>query len=89
MIDAPDLSESALALFREHVEREGNVAVDDATRGPYRELARAGLMLAGHTFAGGRESFCVLTEVGHRFARILERGDFTSPSPSGSASSRP
>ena len=40
------LSEAALALFRLHVERGGHLDVDDTTREPYRELARAGLMPA-------------------------------------------
>ena len=37
------LSGEALALFRRHVERHGDVAVDDETRPVYRELARAGV----------------------------------------------
>lgn len=37
------LSEATLSLFRLHVERKGRIPVDDATREPYRELARAGL----------------------------------------------
>ncbi len=66
------LSESALALLRLHVERKGKIPVDDATRKPYRELARAGLMMAGHSFVGGDESIYVLTEEGfERKAELL------------------
>ena len=85
---APGLSASAVALFRLHVERKGDLAVDDATRGPYREPTEAGLMVVGHNFAGGRESFYALTEAGRKFARVLERNPFTSPSPAESASPR-
>jgi hypothetical protein len=38
---------AALALFRLHLERGGHLDVDDSTREPYRELARAGLMQGG------------------------------------------
>jgi hypothetical protein len=67
-----NLSESALALFRLHVQLRGQVAVDDATRGPYRELAAAGLMMAGSTFRDGPESVYVLTREGfERKAELL------------------
>jgi hypothetical protein len=58
------ISPTALALFRRHVEMQGRVAVDDTTLEPYRELARAGLMLAGSTFRDGPESVYVLTREG-------------------------
>jgi hypothetical protein len=58
------LSEAALVLFRLHVERHGQVDVDDTTRAPYRELARAGLMRAGSTFRDGPESIYRLTQEG-------------------------
>ena len=58
------LSAAALALFRLHVERQGQIAVDDSTREPYRELARAGLMRAGSTFRDGEESIYRLTQEG-------------------------
>ena len=58
------LSPAALALFRLHVERQGQVDVDDTTREAYRELARAGLMRAGSTFRDGEESTYVLTREG-------------------------
>jgi hypothetical protein len=64
------LSGAALALFRRHVERGGHLDVDDTTREPYRELARAGLMQAGHTYTKGDESIYRLTKEG--FERKLE-----------------
>ena len=42
--------------------------VDDTNREAHRELARAGLMIAGHSFVGGRESFYRFTEAGWDFA---------------------
>ena len=74
------LSESALSLLRLHVERKGDVAVDGSTREAYRELAAAGLMIPGHSFAGGRESLCRLTREGFEFVN--------APSPSDSAAFR-
>ena len=44
--------------------------MDDTTREPYRELARAGLMQAGHTYTKGDESIYRLTKEG--FERKLE-----------------
>ena len=64
------LSPAALALFRLHVERGGHLEVDDTTREPYRVLARAGLMQAGHTYTKGDESIYRLTKEG--FERKLE-----------------
>jgi hypothetical protein len=58
------LSDAALALFRLHVEQHGQIDVDETNREIYRELARAGLMRAGHSFVGGRESFYALTKEG-------------------------
>jgi hypothetical protein len=81
------LSESALALLRRHAEQQGGIPVDDSTREPYRELAREGLMIVGHSFVGGRESFYALTEMGKKLATVLER--FPSPSPEESAARRP
>jgi hypothetical protein len=66
------LSPAALALFRLHVERHGQVEVDNATRPLYRELARAGVMIAGNTFAGGEESIYHVTKAGfERKAELL------------------
>lgn len=64
------LSNEALALLRLHVERRGEIAVDDSNREAYRELARAGLMVVGHSFTKGREAFYRFTEVGWKFANI-------------------
>jgi hypothetical protein len=58
------LSQVAIDLFRLHVERHGQIAVDDATRPVYRELANAGLMRAGSTFRDGPESIYRLTREG-------------------------
>lgn len=60
----PELSPAALSLFRLHVERRGQIPVDDATRPLYRELAGHGLMRAGSTFRDGAESIYRLTEMG-------------------------
>jgi hypothetical protein len=49
------LSKQALALFREHLEQRRTIDVD-TNREAYRELARAGLMVAGNSFAEGDES---------------------------------
>jgi hypothetical protein len=66
------LSKAALALLRLHLERHGQVDVDDATRETYRELARAGVMVAVNTFAGGPESAYRLTKLGfQRKAELL------------------
>lgn len=48
------LSDSALALFRLHVARQGKVDVDDSNRNAYRELERAGLVLNCRPFAGNQ-----------------------------------
>jgi hypothetical protein len=58
------LSEAAVTLFRVHVERYGQVEVNDTTRPLYRELASHGLMVAVNTFAGGPESAYRLTKLG-------------------------
>lgn len=58
------LSPAAVALFRRHVERQGQIPVDDSTRETYRELARAGLMQPGSTFRDGPESIYRLTQYG-------------------------
>jgi hypothetical protein len=57
-------SKAAVELFRLHVDRRGDVAVDDSTRPAYEELRRAGLMAVGHSFAGGRNSVYKLTREG-------------------------
>ena len=66
------LSDTALALFRLHVEQRGDIVVDDSNRETYRELARAGLMLTVSTFAGGPESAYRVTKEGFdRKAELL------------------
>ncbi len=65
------LSESAMALLMLHVEH-GEMPVDDSNRELHRELARAGLMVAVHTFSGGREQFYRFTREGWDFACALK-----------------
>lgn len=67
------LSDAALAPLRRHAEQQGGLSVDDSTRDLYRELAREGLMIVGHSFTGGRESFYALTEIGKKLATVLDR----------------
>lgn len=57
------LSESALALFRLHIEQDG-IRVDDANREAHRELAAAGIMYPVSTFARGPEAYFRFTEDG-------------------------
>jgi hypothetical protein len=65
------LSEDALALFRLHIEHRRTIDVD-ANRETYRELARAGVMVAGNSFAGGEESVYHVTKLGfERKAELL------------------
>jgi hypothetical protein len=73
------VSDAALALLRLHLERNGEIRVDDSNRELYRELARAGLMLAGHSFRDGREAFYVFTKEG--WARRREWLDRTPTAP--------
>jgi hypothetical protein len=66
------LSDAAQALFCLHIERRGDILVDDSNRAAYRELARAGLMVAGNSFAGGQESVYHVTKLGfERKAELL------------------
>ena len=46
------LSDQARDLFRLHVERQGNINVDEDNRGSYYELEQAGLVLLGRPFTG-------------------------------------
>jgi hypothetical protein len=65
-------SESAVALLRLHLERHGQIDVDDTNRQAYRELERAGIMAVGHGFSGGRDSIYRLTKEGfERKAELL------------------
>jgi hypothetical protein len=76
------LSEAALVVLRLHVERD-NIRIDDTNRESYRELARAGLMEAIHTFALGRESRYRFTRAGREMANAISN---RVPSPAGSVS---
>lgn len=64
-------SDAALALFRSHLERHGDVAVDGSNRPIYEELERAGFTRAVSTFAGGPESVYRLTKAGFERKREL------------------
>ncbi len=79
------LSKQALALFRLHVERHGDVDVDE-NREAYRELERAGLMVVGNTFAGGQDSIYHVTKEG--FERKAELLAATAPAPGSVAAPR-
>jgi hypothetical protein len=71
IMQALALSEKALALFRLHIERHGDIDVD-ANRETYRELERAGVMIVGNTFAGGQDSVYHVTKEGfERKAELL------------------
>ena len=58
------LSPAVLTLFRNHAERQGEVPLNDTNRPVYEELAAAGLMMAGHRFTQGRNSFYTRTKEG-------------------------
>jgi DNA-binding MarR family transcriptional regulator len=78
------LSNAALALFRLHIERHGDLDAE-ASRAAYQELERAGLVAVGHSFRDGRNSIYRLTKEGfERKAEILA----IAPSPC-TASARP
>jgi hypothetical protein len=65
------LSDAALVLFRLHLEQRRTIDVD-TNRDAYRELARAGLMVAGNSFAGGDASVYHVTKEGFdRRAEVL------------------
>ena len=66
-----NLSPAALALLRLHVDQP-ELPVDDVNREPHRELAQAGIMVAVHTFSGGREQFYRFTREGWDFACALK-----------------
>jgi DNA-binding transcriptional ArsR family regulator len=57
------LSPAALALFRLHLERHGDLDAE-ANRAGYQELERAGLVAVGHSFRDGRNSIYRLTKEG-------------------------
>ena len=80
------LSHEALALFRQHIERHGDIEVDDSNRETYRELARTGLMVVGNSFARGEASVYHVTKTG--FERKAELLAATAPSPDSAAAPR-
>jgi len=66
------LSEAAVALFRLHIERRGDIIVNDANREAYRELERAGLMIQGNSFRYGPGSIYSVSRLGfERKAELL------------------
>jgi hypothetical protein len=75
------LSHEALALFRQHIGRHGDMEVDDSNRETYRELARAGLMVVGNSFARGEESVYHVTRTGFERKAELLAATATGPSP--------
>lgn len=84
MPDLPDLSDAARAQLRIHCERRGPIPVDDTNREPYRELARAGLMVALHTLTGGREARYMLTPSGRELVIATSARDRAPrPAPAG------
>ena len=69
-METTTLSESALALLKGY---RGDILVDDANRDACRELAREGLLVAGHDFSRGREAFYRMTETGVKLVGVLGR----------------
>ncbi len=64
-------SPSALALFKRHVEHGRTIDLE-ANKAAYEELARAGLMVVGNSFAGGQDSIYSVTKKGfERKAELL------------------
>jgi hypothetical protein len=63
------LSPAAISLFRRHVELGRTIDLE-ANRHVYEELARAGLMVVGNSFAGGENRIYKVTKEG--FARRTE-----------------
>lgn len=69
-MQATSLSETALSLLRSY---RGDIETSDANREACRELASYGLLVAGHSFTGGRESFYRMTETGVKLLDVLGR----------------
>lgn len=68
------LSESAANLFRLHIERHGDIVVNNENRVAYRELERAGLMVLGNSFRYGPGSIYRVSKLGfERKAELLSR----------------
>ena len=85
MAEQSGLSDQAVELLQTHLAAIGlgnggtSGEVTDRTRDAYRELARAGLMGACHTFVGGRESLYRLTEEAYRRRKELLSCGFNTP----------
>jgi hypothetical protein len=84
MAEELGLSNQALSLLQTHLAAIGlgnggtSGEPTDQTREAYRELARAGLMGACHTFVGGRESLYRLTEKADRRREELLKAESAS-----------
>ncbi len=57
------ISPAALSLFRRHVELGRTIDLE-ANRAVYEELARAGLMVVGSSYARGQNSIYTVTKEG-------------------------
>jgi hypothetical protein len=57
------LSPAALSLFKRHIELGRTIELE-VNRPLYEELARAGLMIVGNSFAGGQDSVYSVTKEG-------------------------
>ena len=68
------LSEAAAALLQRRLSGD-RVEVTDETRPAYRELAEAGIMVAGHTFQLGRESAYRFTPEGWAMVNAPSRAE--------------
>ena len=77
-METTTLSEAALSLLRRRASGE-LVPVTDDTRPAYRELAGAGIMVAGHSFTGGRESVFKFTEAGWALATATWPAESAAP----------
>ena len=67
------LSPAALDLFKRHVELGRTIDIE-ANRAAYEELARAGLMIVGSSYARGQDSIYSVTKEGfERKAELLAR----------------
>jgi hypothetical protein len=77
------LRHEALTLFRQHIERHGDIEVDVSNRETHRELASAGQMVVGNSFARREESMYHVIKTG--FERKAELLAAAAPSPGSAA----
>lgn len=80
MPDQLALSDEAIALLRRHAV-DDDVRVTDENREAHRELARADLMVVGHSFRDGREAFYRLTKIGRKIATAPWLVESSAPRP--------